>query len=74
MGFGGTFQLPPVKAIRRIERDVQAFLGEQEIGDFPPRLASLAQLANEFKVRFQDTVERFAAAFWLRRFGHHRTE
>jgi hypothetical protein len=30
-------------------------------------------LVDEIKVRFQDTVERFAAAFWLCRFTHHRT-
>jgi len=63
MGFGGAFQLPPVKAIRRIERDVQAFLGEQEIGDFLPCLAPLALLVNEIKVRFQNAVECPAAAF-----------
>ena len=62
MGFGGAFQLPPVKAIRCIVCDVQAFLGEQEIGDFLPRLAPLALLVDESKMRFQDTVERFAAA------------
>ena len=44
-----------------------------KIGDFLPRLAPLAQLVDEIKVRFQDAVERPAAAFSLCRFGHHWT-
>ena len=71
MGFGGTFQFAPVKSIGRIECDADALLGEQEIGDFPPCLAPLAQLVDEIKVRFQGALEWFAAAFWLSRIGHH---
>jgi hypothetical protein len=34
----------------------------------------LAQLADEFKVRLQDAVKWFAAAFSLCRFGHRQIE
>jgi hypothetical protein len=34
----------------------------------------LAQLADEIVVRFQNAVERFAAAFLMCRFSHRRTE
>ncbi len=68
------FNLPPVKTIRRVKRDADAFFSEQQSGNFLPRLAPLALLVDEIKVRFQDAVERFAAAFWLCRFGHRRTE
>ena len=67
------FQFAPVKEIRGIDRDADAFFGEQQFSNFPPRLAPLAQLADEIKVRFQDAAEWFAAAFSLCRFGHHRT-
>ena len=69
-----SFQSAPVKVIRGVERDVDAFFGEQQIGDFLPRFAPLALLADEIKVRFQDAVERFATAFSLCRFGHQRRE
>ena len=71
MRFGGAFQFAPVKTIGRIERDADALLGEQESGNFPPRLAPLAQLVDEIKVRFHDALEWFAATFWLSRIGHH---
>jgi hypothetical protein len=60
--------------IRRVKRDANVFLAEQKIGDFLPRFAPLALLLDEIEVRFQDTVERFAAAFSLCRFCHQRTE
>jgi hypothetical protein len=74
MWFGGAFQFAPVKKIRRVKRDADAFFSEQQLGDFLPRLAPLAQLADEIKVRFQNAVERFAAAFLMCRFSHRRTE
>lgn len=70
MPFGAVAQLPPVKTIWRIERDTNAFFSEQQFGDFLPRLAPLAQLVNEIKMRFQNAMERFAAALSLCRFGH----
>ena len=73
MRFCGAFQFAPVKKIRGIDRDADAFLSEQQLGDFPPRLAPLAQLADEFKVRFQDAAEWFSAAFSLCRFCHRWT-
>ena len=66
--FCGAFQFAPVKEIRSIERDADAFFSEQQFGNFLPRLAPLAQLADEIKVWFQDAVEWFAAAFSLCRF------
>jgi len=57
-----------------VKRDADAFFGEQQIGDFLPRFAPLALLVDEIKVRFQDAVERFAAAFSLCLFGHQRKE
>ena len=69
----GAFQSAPVKAIGCVERDADAFFREQQVGDFLPRFAPLALLVDEIKVRFQDAVERFAAAFSLCRFGHQRT-
>ena len=69
-----SFQSAPAKVIRRVERDADALFREQQVGDFLPRFAPLALLMNKIKVRFQDAVERFAAAFSLCRFGHQRTE
>ena len=63
------FQFAPVKVIWRVERDVDAFFGEQQNGDFPPRLAPLALLADEIEMRFQDAVIRSAAALMF--FIHH---
>ena len=74
MRFSQSFQSPPVKVIRRVERDANSFFVEQQIGDFLPRFAPLALLLDEIKVRFQDAVERFATAFSLCRFGHQRKE
>ena len=74
MRFSHPFQFTPVKVIRRVKRDADVFFGEQQIGDFLPRFAPLALLADEIKVRFQNAVECFAAAFSLCRFGHQRTE
>ena len=69
-----SFQSAPVKVIRCVERDADAFFGEQQIGDFLPRFVLSSLLVDEIKVRFQDAVERFAAAFSLCRIGHQRTE
>lgn len=74
MLFGAVPQLPPVKTIRRIQRDTNAFFSEQRICNFLPRLAPLAQLVDEIEMRFQDTVERLAAAFSMCRFSHRRPE
>ena len=60
--------------IWRIECDADAFFGEQEVGDFLPRLAPLALLADEIEVWFQDAVIRPAAAFWLCCLAHHWPE
>jgi hypothetical protein len=49
---------------------VNAFFNEQGLSDFLPRLAPLAQFADEIKVRFQDAVVRPAAAFRLIHFSH----
>ena len=64
----------PVKTIRCIQRDADAFLGEQQFGNFFPCLASLAQLVNEIEMRFHDAVERPAAAFAWCHLGHHCRE
>jgi hypothetical protein len=74
MWFGGALQFASVKKIRSVKRDVDTLFSEQQLGDFMPRLAPLAQFADEIEVRFQNAVERFAAAFWMCRFGHRRTE
>ena len=74
MRFSQFLQFTPIKVIRRVKRDADAFLGEEQIGDFLPRFAPLALLVDEIKVRFQDAVERFATAFSLCRFGHQRKE
>ncbi len=63
--FCGAFKFAPVKEIRRKDRNADVFLGEQQFSDLPPGLAPLAQLADEFKVRFQDAAEWFAAAFFV---------
>jgi len=64
------FEFAPVEMIRRVERDADAFLAEQQSGDFLPCLAPLALLADEIKVRFQDAVIGPAAALTF--FSHHR--
>ena len=69
-----SFQPAPVKVIGCVERDANAFFGEQQTGDFLPCFPPLALLMDEIKVRFQNTVERLAAAFSLCRIGHQRTE
>ena len=74
MLFGRPLQSAPVKKIRSVKRDANALFSEQQVGDFLPRLAPLAQLADEIVVRFQNAVERFAAAFLMCRFSHRRTE
>jgi hypothetical protein len=71
---GVASQFTPKKKIWGKDRNADAFFSEQQFSNLPPRLAPLAQLADEFKVRFQDAAEWFAAAFSLCRFGHHRTE
>ena len=72
MWFGGAFQFAPVKKIGGKDRNADVFFGEQQFSNLPPCLAALAQLADEFKVRFQDAAEWFATAFSLCRFAHHR--
>jgi hypothetical protein len=57
--------------IRRVKCDADAFFREQQFCDFLPRLAPLALLADEIKVRFKDAVIRPTAAFWLWHFAHH---
>ena len=74
MRFGSAFQFATVKKIRSVKRDADALFSEQQVGDFLPRLAPLAQLADEIVVRFQNAVERFAAAFLMCHFSHRRTE
>ena len=71
--FCGAFYFAAVKKIWGIDRNADALLGEQQFSNLPPRLAPLAQLADEFKVRFQDAAEWFSAAFSLCRFCHHWT-
>ena len=56
-----------------MKRDADALFTQKQVGDFLPRLAPWAQLADEIVVRFQNAVERFAAAFLMCRFSHHRT-
>ena len=73
MSLGAALQFAPVKKIGGIDRDVDAFFGEQQFSNLPPRLPSLAQLADEIEVRSQDALEWFAAAFSLCRFDHHWT-
>jgi len=63
MPLGTASQLPPVKAIRRVECNADAFFRKQRFRNFLPRLVPLAQLVNEIEVRFQNAVERSAAAF-----------
>jgi len=74
IGFYGAFQFAPVKQIGDVDRDADALLGEQQFSDLLPRLAPLAQFADEFEVRRQDAAEGFAAAFPLCRFRHHATD
>ncbi len=57
--FCGSFQFTPVIKIRGKDRNLDAFFGEQHFSNLSPRLAALAQLADEFKVRFQDAAEWF---------------
>jgi len=57
-----------------MKRDADALFTQQQVGDFLPSLAPLAQLADEIVVRFQNAVERFAAAFLMCRISHRRTE
>jgi hypothetical protein len=73
MRFRCAFQFAPEKKVWGIDRNADAFLGEQQFSNLPPRLAPLAQLADEFKVRFQDAAEWFSATFSLCRFGHRWT-
>jgi hypothetical protein len=74
MRFRCAFQFAPEKKVWGIDRNVDAFFGEQQFSNLPPRLAPLAQLADEFKVWLKDAAEWFAATFSLCRFGHHWTE
>ena len=71
--FCGAFQFAPVKKIGGIDGNADALLGEQQFSNLPPRLAPLAQLADEFKVRFHDAAEWFSAASSLCRFCHRWT-
>jgi hypothetical protein len=71
--FCGAFQFAPVIKIRGKDRNADAFFGEQQFSNLPPRLTSLTQLADEFEVRFQDAAEWFSAAFSLCRFCHRWT-
>lgn len=70
MRSGRPFQVAAIKEIGRMERDSDAFFGEQEIGDFLPGFAPLAQFTDELEMRFQDAVMRPAATLPV--FIHHR--
>jgi hypothetical protein len=56
-----------------MKRDADALFSEQQLGDFLPGLAPLAQFADEIEVWFQDAMEWSAAAFSMCRFSHRRT-
>ena len=74
MPFGTSSQLPPVKEVWSMKRDVYAFFRKQRFCDFFPRPAPLTQLADEIVVRFQNAVKRFAATFSMGCFGHCQTK
>jgi hypothetical protein len=59
---GLTFQVAPVKLVQSLKRDGATFLGAEPRGDFLPRPALLALLADEFRERFEAAAIGLPAA------------
>lgn len=68
---GLTLQVAPVELVQSLKRDAATFLGAKPGGDFLPRLALLALLADEIHKWFKAAVERpsAAGAFAFNRLG-----
>ena len=59
---GLTFQVAPVELVQTLKRDGATFLGVEQRGDFLPRPALLALLADEAHERFEAAAIRASAA------------
>ena len=59
---GLTFQVAPVELVQTLKRDGATFFGAEPGGDFLPRPALLALLADELRERFEAAVEWPSAA------------
>jgi hypothetical protein len=57
-----TFQVAPVELVQSLKRDNAILFGAERRGDFLPRPALLALLADEFHKRFEAAVEWSSAA------------
>ena len=57
-----TFQVAPVELVQSLRRDDAILFGAELRGDFLPRPALLALLADEFRERFKAAVEWSSAA------------
>jgi hypothetical protein len=63
MGPCGQPQVSPVELMHALKADGASFVNAQQFGDFLPRLAVAALLADELDVRFEPTVIGTSAAF-----------
>ncbi len=54
---GLTFQVAPVELVQSLRRDDAILFGAEQRGDFLPRLALLALLADKLHERFEAAVE-----------------
>jgi hypothetical protein len=59
---GLTFHVAPVKLVQSLKRYGTTFFGAEQIGDFLPRFAPLAQCADEVCERLYAAAVCFAAA------------
>jgi len=57
-----TFQVAPIELIQTLIRNGAILLSAEQQGDFVPRSALLALLANEFHERFETAVISASAA------------
>lgn len=57
-----TFQVAPVELVQSLKRDDAIFFGAKPGGDFLPRLALLALLADEFREQFKSAAISASAA------------
>ena len=57
-----TFQVAPVELVQSLRSDDTVLFGAKPGGDFLPRSALLALLADEFRERFEAAVEWSSAA------------
>jgi hypothetical protein len=59
---GLTFQVAPVELVQTLKRDGATLLGAEQRGDFLPRPALLALLADKFREQFKAAAISASAA------------